>query len=140
MKRVCSPRAHSGLPHVAHLGRSSGGFWLQSSPSPSSTKSWSTCARNWLICSSTAASISAHIACGCSLRHWVIPSTSRSPALTWCICSTRLPFVLLGFHALVSLSSFSSSVPPPASVQKNEPHPLLLRIGIDGETGLIACN
>src|SRR5437868_10371547 len=103
MKRVCSPRAHSGLPHVAHLGRSSGGFWLQSSPSPSSTKSWSTCARNWLICSSTAASISAHVACGCSLRHWVIPSTSRSPALTCCICSTRLPFVLLGFHALASL-------------------------------------
>src|SRR5260221_3131392 len=82
MKRVCSPRATKGLPHVAHLGRSSSGFWLPSSVPPICTTSWISCARNWLIRSSTAASISAHVACGCSLRHWVIPNTSRSPALT----------------------------------------------------------
>jgi hypothetical protein len=46
MKRVCSPRAHSGLPHVAHPGRSSCGFWLQSLPSLSRTKSSMSCARN----------------------------------------------------------------------------------------------
>src|SRR5438270_8373912 len=105
MKRVCSPRAHSGLPHVAHLGRSSGGFWLQSSPSPSSTRSWSTWARNWLICSSTAASISAHVARGCAFLHAVMPSTSRSPALTCCICSLRCRVFFLAF-ILSSLSSF----------------------------------
>src|SRR5713226_10238811 len=106
MKRVCSPRANNGLPHVAHLGRSASGFWLHSSVSPSCTSSWISWARNWLICSSTAASISAHVACGCSFLHWVIPRTSRSPALTCCICPTRLPCVLLGFHALVSLLLF----------------------------------
>src|SRR5439155_24279615 len=99
--------AYSDLLHVAHLGRPSVGFWLQSSSSPSSTTSWISCARNWLICSSTIASISAHVACGCSFLHWVIPSTSCSPALTYCICLRTLPFVLLGFHALVSLLIFS---------------------------------
>src|SRR6266446_6685572 len=124
MKRVCSPRATNGLPHVAHFGRSSSGFWLHSSVSPICTSSWISCARNWLICSSTAASISAHVACGCSFLHWVIPSTSRSPALTCCICPTRLPCVLLGFHALVSLLLFFPCIlPPPSCVQKNETHP-----------------
>ena len=37
--RVCFPRAHSGLPHVAHLGRSSSGPSLQSSLSPTCTTS-----------------------------------------------------------------------------------------------------
>src|SRR6266699_1785281 len=32
--RVCSPRAHSGLPHVVYLGRSASGFWLHPSVSP----------------------------------------------------------------------------------------------------------
>src|SRR5258708_6377363 len=56
------------------------------------TRSSSSCARNGLICSSTAASISAHVAFGCSLRHWVIPSTSLRPALTRCICSLCMTF------------------------------------------------
>jgi hypothetical protein len=34
-----------------------------------------------------------------------------------------LPFVLLGFHALVPLSVFPSRLSPPAFLQKNEPHP-----------------
>src|SRR5205085_10776579 len=90
---------HSGLPQVVHLGRSSGGFWLQSSASPICTTSWLNCARSWFICSSTSASVSAHVACGCSFPHCVIPSTSRSPALTCCICGLRsrlffLPFIL----------------------------------------------
>src|SRR2546421_9863778 len=123
MKRVCSPRAHSGLPHVAHLGRSSSGCWLQSSLSPICTRSWITCARNWFICSSTAASISAHVALGCSFLHWVIPSTSCSPALTCCICSLRCRLFFLAFM-LSFLSVFSSSLPPPAFLQKNEPHPI----------------
>jgi hypothetical protein len=81
-QRVCSPRPTKGLPHVAHFGRSSSSRWLHSSVSPMCTTSWISCARNWFIRSSTAASISAHVACGCSLRHWVIPRTSRNPALT----------------------------------------------------------
>src|SRR5713101_6971028 len=97
MKRVCSPRANNGLPHVAHLGRSASGFWLHSSVSPSCTSSWISWARNWLICSSTAASISAHVACGCSFLHCVIPSTSRSPALTCCICGLRSRLFFLVF-------------------------------------------
>src|SRR6266849_4542966 len=44
--RVCSPRANSGLPQVAHLGRSAAGFWLHSSVSPICTTSWINCARN----------------------------------------------------------------------------------------------
>src|SRR5205085_4400658 len=114
---------HSGSPQVAHCGRSSAGILLQSSLSPICTRSSSSWARTWCICSSTAASISAHVALGCSFLHSVIPSRSRSPALTCWICSTRLPFILLGFHALIPLSVFSSSLPPSAFLQKNEPHP-----------------
>src|SRR5258708_33691320 len=120
MKRVCSPRATNGLPHVAHFGRSPSGFWLPSSVSPICTTSWISWARNWLIRSSTAASISAHVALGCSLRHWVIPSTSRSPALTCCICSLRSRLFFLAFM-LSSLSWFFPVFYHPF-VQKNETH------------------
>src|SRR5260221_53351 len=92
MKRVCSPRAESGLSQVAHLGPSSSGCWLHSSVSPLCTTSWINCARSWFIRSSTAASISAHVACGCSLRHSVIPSTPRIPSLTYCICGLHSRF------------------------------------------------
>jgi hypothetical protein len=81
-KRVCSPRAQSGLPQVVHLGRS--------------------------------ASISAHVAFGCSFLHWVIPSTSRSPALTrlasahsapvcssWLSCS-RLSLLVFSLYSTTS--------------------------------------
>jgi hypothetical protein len=95
MKRVCSPRANNGLPHVAHFGRSS-----------------------------TAASISAHVAdllLFSPLRHPQHVSQSCAHLLH---LRTPFPFVLLGFHALVSLScSFSSSLPPPSLVPKNETHP-----------------
>src|SRR5439155_24397854 len=36
---------------------------------------------------------------------------------------TALPFVLLRFHALVSLLIFSCILPPPSFVQKNATHP-----------------
>src|SRR5207245_2495829 len=80
-------------------------------------------ARNWLICSSTAASISAQVARGCALRHWVIPSTSRSPALTCCICSLRCRVFFLAFM-LSSLSSFFPLVyhlPSPCKKMKRTP-------------------
>src|SRR5205807_9011602 len=102
-QRVCFPRAHSGLPQVAHLGRSSSGIALHSSLSPTCTTSWISCARTWLICLSISASISAHVAFGCSLRHCVIPSTSRNPALTCSICSLRCRVF---FFAFILLSLF----------------------------------
>src|SRR5438270_8332193 len=122
MERLCSPRAESGSPQVAHFGRSPGGILRQSSLSPICTSSWSSWARTWFICSSTAASISAHVACGCSFLHWVIPSTSRSPALTCWICSLRCRLFFFAFM-LSFLSVFSCSLPPPPCLQKNEPHP-----------------
>src|SRR5436305_1389256 len=106
MERLCSPRAQSGSPQVAHLGRSPGGIFRQSSLSPICTSSWSSWARTWLICSSTTASISAHVACGCSFLHWVIPSTSRSPALTCCICSLRCRLLFLAFILCSRSSQF----------------------------------
>ena len=115
---MCSPRAHNGLSHVAHVGRSSGERSLQSSLCPMPTRSSSSCARNRWICSSTAASISAHIALGCSLRHWVIPSTSRRPALTRRICSLRALLFFLAFLLSFLSSCFPCRLPPPASVQK----------------------
>src|SRR5437588_8349353 len=103
MERVCSPRAESDSPQVAHVGRSPEGIFRQSSLSPICTKSWSSWTRTWFICSSTAASISAHVAFGCSFRHWVIPSRSPSAALTCCICSLRCRLFFLAFM-LSSLS------------------------------------
>src|SRR5437588_6449625 len=105
MERLCSPRAQSGSPQVAHFGRSPDGIFRQSSLSPICTSSWISWARTWFICSSTAASISAHVACGCSFLHCVIPSTSRSPALTCCICSLRCRLFFFSFM-LSSLSWF----------------------------------
>src|SRR5258706_4631519 len=129
MERVCSPRAHNGLPHVAHVGRSSRGRSLQSSPCPILPKSSSSCARNGLICASTAASISAQVACGCSLRHWLIPSTSLSPALTCCICSLRRRLFFLAFM-LSFLSSFFLLVYhlPPCKKMKRTPIQHALRM------------
>src|SRR6266852_503333 len=122
-KRVCSPRANNGLPHVAHFGRSSSGFWLHFSVSPICTTSWISCARNWFIRSSTAASISAHVAFGCSLRHWVIPNTSRNPALTCCICGLRSRLFFLAF--MLSSLSWSFFLYSTTSLlrAKNETHP-----------------
>src|SRR5437870_12857739 len=105
-----------------HLERSSSGISLHSALSPICTTSWISCARNWFIRSSTAASISAHVAFGCSFRHCVIPSTSRSPLLTCCICSLRSRVFFFAFM-LSSLSWFFPCIlPPPSLVQKNETH------------------
>src|SRR5206468_12786014 len=99
-QRVCFPRAHNGLPHVAHLGRSSSASSLQFSLSSICTTSWTSCARTCFSCSSIAASISAHVAFGCSFLHWLIPSISRSPALTCCICSLRCRVFFFAFICL----------------------------------------
>ncbi len=106
IQRVCSPRAHSGSPQVAHLGRSAPGFWLQSSVSPIWTTSWINCARSWLIRSSTAASISAHVAdllLFSPLRH---PQHVSQPRAHLLYLRTPFSFVLLRFHALASLLVF----------------------------------
>jgi len=56
------PTLGAGAIRARQLGRSSSGFWLHCSVSPICTTSWITCARSWLIRSSTAASISTHVA------------------------------------------------------------------------------
>jgi hypothetical protein len=118
-------QSRSRLAHgqVAHLGRSPSGFWLQASVSPICTTSWSTCARNWFIRSSTAASNSAHVAFGCAFRHRMIPNTSCSPALTCCIWVLRSRLFFWAFM-LSSLSpGFSLYITTFLLCTKNETHP-----------------
>ena len=104
IQRVCFPRAHSGLPQVAHLGRSSSGTSLHSSLSPTCTTSWISCARTWLICSSIAASISAHVA-DLLLFSPLGDSQHISQSCTHLFyLLTPLPCVLLRFHPLASLA------------------------------------
>src|SRR5579884_3777125 len=122
MLRLCSPRCHSALPHVAHCGGSCSLCWLHDSTSPICIRSCSICARTWFICSSTAASISAHVALGCSFLHCVIPSRSPMAALTCWICSLRCRRFFFSFMlSSLPLWLFLSSLPPPAFCAKIDP-------------------